>query len=72
MDGWMMEYGFGMWFYVTKNREVNCYQKEGINAADTGAIRHFPKDDINVVILSNMEDGAWDPVWKVHELIVAD
>jgi hypothetical protein len=23
-----------------------------------------------VVILSNMEDGVWKPVWKIHEMVV--
>jgi hypothetical protein len=23
-----------------------------------------------VVLLSNMEDGVWEPVWKIHELVV--
>ena len=33
-------------------------------------IRYFPDRDINVVILSNMESGAWEPVWKIHDMVV--
>ncbi len=74
-DGWTMKYGYGLWFYVEENREgggdhVVCYQKEGINAGVSGMIRYFPDQDISAVILSNMEDGAWSPIWKIHELIV--
>jgi hypothetical protein len=24
----------------------------------------------SVSLLSNMEDGVWDPVWKIHEMVV--
>jgi CubicO group peptidase (beta-lactamase class C family) len=70
MDGWDKKYGYGLWFYVDKAGQVVCYQKEGINAGVSGIIRHFPKDDISVVILSNMEDGVWEPIWTVHKMIV--
>jgi len=69
-DDWTMKYGYGLWFYVDKSNQVICYQKEGINAGISGLIRHFPANDINLVILSNMIDGAWDPVWKIHEMVV--
>jgi CubicO group peptidase (beta-lactamase class C family) len=64
-------YGFGLLFYLDKSGDVVCYQKEGINAGVSGIIRHFPDQDINVVILSNMEAGVWEPVWKVHEMVVS-
>lgn len=67
---WTMKYGYCLWFYVEKNGKVVCYQKEGVNAGVSGLIRYFPERDINVVLLSNMEDGVWEPVWKIHELVV--
>jgi CubicO group peptidase (beta-lactamase class C family) len=67
---WMMKYGYCLWFYVEKDGKVICYQKEGVNAGVSGLIRYFPEQDINVVLLSNMEDGVWEPVWKIHELVV--
>lgn len=69
-DGWTMWYGFGLWFYLDKAGQVVCYQKEGINAGVSGMIRYFPAQDISVVILSNMEEGAWEPIWEIHEIIV--
>ena len=69
-DGWVMRYGYCLWFYVEEGGKIICYQKEGINAGASGLIRHFPGKDINVVILSNMEDGAWGPIKKIHELVV--
>jgi CubicO group peptidase (beta-lactamase class C family) len=70
-DGWTMMYGYGLWFYVDRSGKTVCYQKEGVNAGVSGVIRHFPAQDINVVMLSNMEDGVWEPVWKVHEMAMA-
>ena len=70
-NGWTRMYGYGLWFYVEKDSKVICYEKEGANAGASGLIRHFPEQDINVVILSNMEDGAWEPVRKIHEMVVA-
>jgi len=70
-DDWTMMYGHGLWFHVDRAGQIVCYQKEGINAGVSGLIRHFPAHDINVVLLSNMESGAWEPIRKIHELVVA-
>jgi len=69
-DGWMMKYGYCFWFYVEPDGQVVCLQKEGVNAGVSGAMRYFPEQNINVVILSNMEEGVWEPIWELHELIV--
>ena len=71
-DNWVMRYGYCLWFYVENDGKVVCYQKEGVNAGASGLIRYFPEQDINVVILSNMEDGVWEPVWKIHDLVVGN
>jgi CubicO group peptidase (beta-lactamase class C family) len=69
-DMWITMYGYGLMFYLDKSGRLICYQKDGINAGVSGIIRHFPEWDINVVLLSNMESGVWEPIWKVHELLV--
>ena len=69
-DKWITMYGYGLMFYLDKSGRLICYQKDGINAGVSGIIRHFPEWDINVVLLSNMESGVWEPIWKVHELVV--
>jgi len=65
-----MKYGFCLWFYVEKDGNIVSYQKEGINAGASGLIRHFPDHNINVVILSNMEDGVWGPIREIHQFVV--
>jgi CubicO group peptidase (beta-lactamase class C family) len=69
-DGWIMKYGLCLWFYVERDGKIVCYQKEGTNAGVSAVMRYFPEQDINVVLLSNMEDGVWEPVWKIHQLVV--
>ena len=66
---WSQYFGYGLEFYVDPAGQLVCYEKEGENAGVSGFIRHFPKDDINVVILSNLENGAWKPQWDVHKMI---
>jgi hypothetical protein len=34
-------------------------------------IRHFPAKNISVVILSNMENGAWAPIRHIHNLVAS-
>ena len=70
-DDWTMWYGFGLWFYVDKADRVVCYQKEGINAGVSGIIRYFPAQDVSVVLLSNIEEGVWEPIWEIHEMVMA-
>ncbi len=71
MDGWTKMYGYGLWFYVDESSNVVFCEKEGINTGASGLIRHFPEHDINVVILSNMESGVWEPVRRIHALVVS-
>ena len=69
-DGWSMKYGYGLWFQVEQGRIV-CYQKEGIYAGASGLIRYYPASDISVVLLSNLEEGVWEPIRFIHDLVVA-
>ena len=63
-------YGYGLWFYVDQASKVVYIEKEGVNVGVSGLIRYSPDQDIAVTVLSNMEDGVWDPVWKIHEMVV--
>jgi CubicO group peptidase (beta-lactamase class C family) len=69
-DTWTQMYGYGLWFYVDEAGKVVWFGKEGVNVGVSGLISYFPDQDVTVTLLSNMEDGAWDPVWKIHELVV--
>jgi hypothetical protein len=64
-------YGYGLWFYVDEAGKVVWFGKEGINVGVSGLVSHFPILEVTVMLLSNMEDGAREPVWKIHELVVS-
>jgi CubicO group peptidase (beta-lactamase class C family) len=66
---WKRAFGYVLEFYIDPQGEVAFYQKDGVNAGVSGILRHFPDRDLNVVLLSNMEDGVWEPVWEVHRLV---
>jgi hypothetical protein len=61
--------GYGVEFFTMKANGITYYQKEGINAGVSGMMRHYPAQDVNVILLSNMQGGVWDPVRKVHEVV---
>jgi len=69
--GWTKQYGLGLWFYVDPAGQVVFYEKEGQNAGVSAVVRHYPATDLSVVLLSNMEAGVWEPIWAIHERLVA-
>jgi CubicO group peptidase (beta-lactamase class C family) len=68
-DEWTRKYGYVFEFYQDQAGRTVFYQKDGINAGVSGVIRHYPEQDVNVVLLSNMEGGVWEPIWQVHRWI---
>ena len=70
-DGWVQHFGYGPWFRVGADGVPVFVQKEGINAGTSCVLRHYPGRDVTVVILSNLEQGAWDPLGVVHEMVMA-
>ncbi|MDF1661232.1 MAG: serine hydrolase [Planctomycetota bacterium] len=68
VDEGTREFGYGLWFALNKEREILCYQKEGVNAGVSAILRHYPGKDLTVVILSNMESGVWQPMEIIHKL----
>jgi CubicO group peptidase (beta-lactamase class C family) len=67
---WSIKFGYVFKHFVNQSGHVDFYQKEGINTGVSAIISHYPAQDINVVLLSNMENGVWKPIWKLHEFIV--
>lgn len=56
--------------HVEPNRHIGCCRQEGYNVGVSAVMRYFFDQDLNLAILSNMAKGAWEPSWKIHELIV--
>jgi CubicO group peptidase (beta-lactamase class C family) len=70
-DGWVEHYGFGPWFHVADEGTLVFLEKDGINAGVSGLVRHYPARDLTVVMLSNLEDGVWEPIRVAHEMVMA-
>jgi CubicO group peptidase (beta-lactamase class C family) len=60
-------YGFGLEFDMNEDGTVRSYYKDGLNAGASGIVRHYVEEDIDVVVLSNSEDGAWDIITEIDE-----
>jgi CubicO group peptidase (beta-lactamase class C family) len=71
-DGWTQHFGFGPWFRVNEDGALVFLEKEGINPGASGLVRFYPGRDLTVVILSNLEQGAWDPITFVHDMVASD
>jgi len=71
-EDWRHMYGYGIEFALTEAGHVLFAQKEGIYDGASAVMRHYPDQDINVVVLSNMQMGAWEPLNWLHRLLMAE
>ena len=60
-------YGFGFEFDHNEDGSVRSYYKDGINTGASGLVRHYVDGDVDIVVLSNSEEGAWDIVAELDE-----
>jgi CubicO group peptidase (beta-lactamase class C family) len=70
-DGSLFRTGFGFEFEYDSAGNLVSYWKEGINVGASGILQHFPAQNVTLVVLSNLEDGAWEPIEKVLDLVKA-
>lgn len=71
-DEWKHMYGYGIEFGVDEAGKIIFAEKEGHNAGVSAVIRHYPEQDINVVILANILNGAWEPRKMIHRMLLSD
>lgn len=64
-----LAYGFGLEFEVTPAGELRSFYKDGINAGASAIVRYYPATNLTVAVLSNSEDGAWDPITAIDDAI---
>ena len=69
-DGSSVQYGYGLEFDVSADGQVRWWSKEGINAGASGILQHYPDRGVDVVVLACSEDGAWQPIRWVHDLVL--
>ena len=71
-EDWAVWYGFGLEFVIDRAGSVRNTYKDGANAGVSGVVRYYPADDLDVVVLSNAERGAWPAMDEIHRLVRAD
>jgi CubicO group peptidase (beta-lactamase class C family) len=60
-------YGFGLEFDLNENGSVRSYYSDGVSAGASGILRHYREDGLDVVVLSNAEEGAWEVIREIDE-----
>ncbi len=61
--------GFGFEFETDAEGNVRSMWKEGVNVGVSGALWYYPSRELTVVVLSNMEEGAWEPLRIIDRLV---
>jgi CubicO group peptidase (beta-lactamase class C family) len=64
--------GFGLEFSFDPDGGLLYYEKEGINAGTSAVLRHYPSTATTLTILSNMEDGVWEPRTMIDSMLEED
>lgn len=62
-----LHYGYGLEIEHDDAGRIRSYYKDGINTGSSGIIRRYPRLDLTVAVLSNSEDGAWEPIDLLDE-----
>jgi CubicO group peptidase (beta-lactamase class C family) len=57
--------GFGFEFVTDATGAVTTYWKEGRNAGVSATLSHYPATGVTAVILSTLQDGAWQPITEL-------
>lgn len=57
--------GFGFEFELDADGELVNYWKEGINVGVSGVLSHWPRHDVTYAVLSNRQEGAWEPIKEI-------
>lgn len=58
-------YGLGLEFEVRDDDTVRSYYKEGENPGVSGIVRHYVDEAVDVVVLSNTQEGAWPVIQEI-------
>jgi hypothetical protein len=71
-EEWKHMFGYGIEFGVDDTGKVIFAEKEGHNAGVSALLRHYSEQDINVIILANIINGAWEPRKMIHGMLLSD
>lgn len=60
-------YGFGLEFDMNEDDTVRSYFADGVGPGASGIVRHYLESGLDVVVLSNSEEGAWPVIRELDE-----
>ncbi|MGC0144702.1 serine hydrolase domain-containing protein [Pseudactinotalea sp. Z1732] len=61
--------GYGFEISTDPGAVVRSYWKEGVNTGASAMLRHYPGAAVTVAVLSNLEDGVWEPVDLINDAV---
>lgn len=65
----MLYMGHGLEFTLDLEGSPLYYEKEGVNAGTSAVLRHYPSTGTTLTMLSNMEDGVWEPRTTIDSML---
>ncbi len=66
-----VHHAFGLELELTATGEVRSWYKDGINTGASAIVRHYPAQGVTLAVVSNSEDGAWDPIALLDRAVTA-
>jgi len=60
-------FGFGLEFDMNDDGSVRSYYKDGVNPGASGILRHYYAENLDIAVLSNAEEGAWEVIRELDE-----
>ncbi|RXR25470.1 class A beta-lactamase-related serine hydrolase [Oerskovia turbata] len=71
-----LHHAFGLEIEVTEDGSVRSLSKDGINTGSSAIVKHYPgrggEPGVTIAVVSNSEDGAWDPIRRLDDLITGE
>lgn len=65
------KFGYAFLFVLDKEEKVVFYGSGGVNTGVSCKMNYYPEYDMNVVILANLEECAWELAWEIHDILTA-
>ncbi|MDM4762248.1 serine hydrolase domain-containing protein [Galbitalea sp. SE-J8] len=62
-------YGFGLSFDLEDDDSVRSFYADGVSLGASAMLRRYPDADVDLVVLSNDEDGAWELVRELDKRV---
>jgi CubicO group peptidase (beta-lactamase class C family) len=62
-------YGLGLEFELDEEGQVRSYYADGLATGASGILRHYVDEGLDLVVLSNSEEGAWPVIRELDDRV---